>query len=67
MNKPNGQFYLKPDKESIMEFVKNLPVRKIPGIGRMTELILSQLEIFKCSDIIDKALEIHISMKPRTT
>lgn len=40
MNKPNGQTYLKPEREEIMNFISNLPVRKIPGIGRMTELVL---------------------------
>ncbi len=41
MNKPNGQTYLKPDKEAVLEFSSKLSVRKIPGIGRMTELILA--------------------------
>lgn len=33
MNKPNGQFYLKSEKEDIMKFMNDLPVRKIPMIG----------------------------------
>jgi DNA polymerase kappa len=40
MNKPDGQTYLVPDREEILKFMAVLPVRKIPGIGRMTELIL---------------------------
>lgn len=41
MNKPNGQYYLKPDLDEVKTFSDNLHVRKIPGIGRMTELVLS--------------------------
>ena len=33
MNKPNGQYYLESDKGVILNFVHNLPIRKIPGIG----------------------------------
>ena len=48
MKKPNGQTYLKPDREEVLKFMADLNVRKIPGIGRMTELILGSLEIYKC-------------------
>ena len=41
MNKPNGQYYLKPDLDEVVKFANDLHVRKIPGIGRMTELVLS--------------------------
>lgn len=61
MNKPNGQTYLKPSKETILDFMAGLSVRKIPGVGRMTELTLQSLGINKCSDIIEKAMEIFIS------
>lgn len=33
VNKPNGQYLMKNDKEEIMNFLSKLPVRKIPGIG----------------------------------
>lgn len=29
LNKPNGQYYLPPDKERILEFVSNLSIRKV--------------------------------------
>lgn len=41
----------------------NLAIRKIPGIGRMTELILNNLEIHKCKDVIDKAADIFIAFR----
>ena len=28
-NKPNGQFYLRPDKDEVIAFVRNLPVCKV--------------------------------------
>ena len=36
-NKPNGQFYLKPSRGDIMEFMRSLPIRKVSGIGRVSE------------------------------
>jgi DNA polymerase kappa len=50
-----------------MEFMNELSVRKIPGIGRMTELILASLGIYKCSDIIQMAPEIYSSFTERTS
>lgn len=67
LNKPNGQTYLKPDKEELMKFMNNLSVRKIPGIGRMTEMTLASLGILKCADILEKAPEISIVFSEKTT
>jgi DNA polymerase kappa len=47
--------------------MSNLSVRKIPGIGRMTELVLGSLDIYTCADILKKAVEILISFSERTT
>ena len=35
MNKPNGQFSLTRNREEILKFVQNMPVRKVPGIGKV--------------------------------
>jgi len=40
LNKPNGQFVLPPTREAILQFLEDAPVRKIPGIGRVTETLL---------------------------
>ena len=29
MNKPNGQFFIEPSRESVIEFVRKLPIRKV--------------------------------------
>ncbi|RCI02496.1 hypothetical protein CU098_001902, partial [Rhizopus stolonifer] len=51
INKPNGQYYLPIDRASVMSFVKDLRVRKIPGVGRVTERVLEALGVKTCGDI----------------
>lgn len=54
MNKPNGQFYLPPDRQQILEFVSALPIRKVCGIGNVTEQQLQALDITVCSHLLEK-------------
>ncbi|GMH35231.1 hypothetical protein BSKO_03099 [Bryopsis sp. KO-2023] len=54
INKPNGQHAVKSDRSSVMEFMKTLPVRKIPGIGKVTGQMLSAFDINVCGDLIEK-------------
>ncbi|KAJ3199272.1 hypothetical protein HDU82_000582 [Entophlyctis luteolus] len=51
MNKPNGQYFVPPDPEKISEFMKNLPIRKVPGIGNVSEQYLKALNIENCGDL----------------
>ncbi|ORY86088.1 hypothetical protein BCR37DRAFT_376616 [Protomyces lactucae-debilis] len=51
MNKPNGQFRLANDRRTIMEFMGELPVRKVNGIGKVFERQLNALGIERCRDI----------------
>ena len=39
-NKPNGQYEMEFTREAVLNFVKDLPVRKVPGIGRVGEKVL---------------------------
>lgn len=39
----------------------NLPVRKLVGVGKVNEQILIGMDIVKCSDIVDKAVDIYIN------
>lgn len=50
INKPNGQYVITPDQVS--EFIANLPVKKIPGVGKITEQKLAELGIHHCSDVV---------------
>ncbi|ETN07192.1 hypothetical protein PPTG_13559 [Phytophthora nicotianae INRA-310] len=42
MNKPNGQYVLPFTRERVMTFIRELPVRKIGGIGKVMEKTLNE-------------------------
>ncbi|XP_074851539.1 DNA polymerase kappa [Carettochelys insculpta] len=50
-NKPNGQYRISPDRQSVMDFIKDLPIRKVPGIGKVTEKMLKALGILTCTEL----------------
>lgn len=50
-NKPNGQFCIPNDRDAIMEFMRDLPVRKVNGIGRVFERELDAIGVKNCGDI----------------
>ncbi|XP_015275851.1 PREDICTED: DNA polymerase kappa [Gekko japonicus] len=50
-NKPNGQFSIPPEREAVMKFIKDSPIRKVPGIGKVTEKMLKALGIVTCMDL----------------
>jgi len=47
--KPNGQFVIRPDE--IDAFVKDLPVEKIFGVGKVTAQKMHELGLKTCADI----------------
>ncbi|KAK9666526.1 hypothetical protein RND81_14G191000 [Saponaria officinalis] len=55
INKPNGQFILPNDRMAVMTFISSLPIRKIGGIGKVTEHILRDVfEIKTCQELLQK-------------
>ncbi|KAI1309932.1 hypothetical protein F5Y03DRAFT_347892 [Xylaria venustula] len=50
-NKPNGQYSLPNDRNSIMPFMRDLPTRKVNGIGRVLERELQEIGIRTCGEI----------------
>ncbi|MCJ1243814.1 hypothetical protein MMC30_001011, partial [Trapelia coarctata] len=50
-NKPNGQFKVASDRNTILAFMRDLPTRKINGIGRVFERELDAIGIKVCGDI----------------
>ncbi len=40
INKPNGQYYLRNDRDSILEFIHNTKLSKINGIGKVSAKLL---------------------------
>ncbi|KQK14191.1 hypothetical protein BRADI_1g14660v3 [Brachypodium distachyon] len=56
INKPNGQFILPNERDAVTTFVSTLPIRKIGGIGKVTEQMLHQvLGITTCQQMLQKA------------
>jgi len=49
INKPNGQFEVRP--EQVQEFMEKLPVRKIWGIGEKTERKMEELGVKTCGQL----------------
>ena len=45
IHKPNGQCMIPSDHQAIVQFLHPLPIRKISGIGRVTEKILRAFDI----------------------
>ncbi|KAM4616048.1 DNA polymerase kappa [Polymixia lowei] len=50
-NKPNGQYRLPSNREAVMDFIQNLPVRKVFGIGKVSEKMLGALGISSCAHL----------------
>jgi len=50
-NKPNGQFRLPSERASILAFMRDLPTRKVNGIGRVFERELDAVGIKTCGDL----------------
>ncbi|NXL39244.1 POLK polymerase, partial [Glaucidium brasilianum] len=50
-NKPNGQCRIPPERRAVLDFLRDLPIRKVPGIGKVTEKMLKALGIVTCSEL----------------
>ena len=48
-NKPDGLCVVTPDK--LMQFVTGLPLKKIPGVGKVTQQKLALLGLETCADV----------------
>ncbi|XP_028070030.1 DNA polymerase kappa-like isoform X1 [Camellia sinensis] len=56
INKPNGQFILPNDRMAVMTFISSLPIRKIGGIGKVTEHLLRDVfGITTCEEMLQKS------------
>lgn len=50
-NKPNGQYQILPNRQAVMEFIKDLHIRKVSGIGKVTEKMFKALGIITCTEL----------------
>lgn len=49
LNKPNGQCVITPDK--VADFLLDLPLAKIPGVGKVTARKLEEIGLLTCGDV----------------
>ncbi len=64
-NKPNGQLVVDP--ANTVHFVRQLPVRKIPGVGRVTEKLLQNVcNVHTGMDLYQKRGLVHFLFQPAT-
>ena len=61
INKPNGQTFLEFNDQAVSEFMEKLPIRKVPGVGKINEQILSGMGIKMCRDTLKNGAEIQIN------
>lgn len=54
MNKPNGQFFLPNERIAIARFMRDLPTRKVNGVGRVLERELLEIGVKTCGDIYEQ-------------
>ena len=54
INKPNGQCFVPSDRSTILAFMRDLPVRKVNGVGRVFERELRAIGIETCGEIYDQ-------------
>ncbi|OAA56094.1 DNA-directed polymerase kappa [Cordyceps fumosorosea ARSEF 2679] len=59
LNKPNGQYVLPRERGEIVTFMRGLPTRKVPGIGRVLERELLEVGIKTCGDIFEHRQYLH--------
>lgn len=57
-NKPDGLFVITPDQVS--DFVKTLPLKRLPGVGSKTAERLQQLGLNYCADVAGASLPVLI-------
>ncbi len=48
-NKPNGLFVIKPNE--VANFIQDLPLKKIPSVGQVTNEKLQKMGLYTCGDV----------------
>ena len=66
-NKPNGQAIVGPAQEDVAAFLHPLPVRKVPGVGRVTDKILNAFGIKTVQDLYQEQRLVRFLFKPATS
>ncbi|KAL4228127.1 hypothetical protein ACF0H5_013562 [Mactra antiquata] len=53
-NKPNGQYKIPFTRDDVMNFIKHLPIKKISGIGKVSEAMLNAIDVYTCTDLYNQ-------------
>eukprot|EP00208_Stichococcus_sp_RCC1054_P006025 CAMPEP_0206147638 /NCGR_PEP_ID=MMETSP1473-20131121/34031_1 /ASSEMBLY_ACC=CAM_ASM_001109 /TAXON_ID=1461547 /ORGANISM="Stichococcus sp, Strain RCC1054" /LENGTH=946 /DNA_ID=CAMNT_0053544649 /DNA_START=259 /DNA_END=3099 /DNA_ORIENTATION=+ len=53
-NKPDGHYVLPGQLEAVTRFMQGLPIRKVPGIGKVMEQTLKAFGVEYCSQLIEQ-------------
>lgn len=54
LRKPDGQYRLESSPDAVRSFLRALPVRKVPGVGRVMESTLAALGVRTCGDVVEQ-------------
>ena len=65
VNKPNGQLFIPFERDAVLSFVGPKPVRRLPGVGRVTEALLVGLGFSCCSDLLARKGALLGALKAR--
>ncbi|RKP27758.1 hypothetical protein SYNPS1DRAFT_6699, partial [Syncephalis pseudoplumigaleata] len=66
INKPNGQYMLANDRDTIMAFVRDMPIRRLNGIGRVTEQLLNALGVHTGNDMHEQRVILKLLLSPKS-
>lgn len=65
VNKPNGQFILASDRDTIVQFLAQQPIKRLNGVGKVTAKVLEDLlQIKTCADLIQSAAWLKLLFSP---
>lgn len=64
--KPNGQCMVPFDPAAIAAYMRGLAVRKLPGVGKVTEKTLTDLGFATCGDVLDNMGRLRAAFNERT-
>ena len=65
--KPNDQFVLPNDKQAILDYLSNKPIRKIPGVGPVNEFFLKGIGINTGGELLEKMNLVSLCFSENST
>lgn len=66
VNKPDGQMVLAAGRRAVLDFLAELPVRKVGGIGKVQERVLAAFGVTTCGDLLRERVLVAAISTPAT-